>query len=107
MAGLITGHTYLELVPRQVVQNLEENSSAGIHPSLSVMAARAGRPVRGHIGQETIQIAITHGRYKIHLATTGSTSPMEAYWQGTFKKWREEQNAKNLCVRERHRADPP
>ena len=56
----ITGHTFLELVPRQVVQDLGENSSAGIHPSLSVMGARARRAVLGHIGPEKTQI----GKYK-------------------------------------------
>ena len=39
---------------------------------------------------------ISLGRYKIHLATAGKTSPLEAYWQGTFKEWQEEQNAKNF-----------
>ena len=34
-----------ELVPRQMVQDLGANSSAGIHPPLQVMGARAGRPV--------------------------------------------------------------
>ncbi len=36
------------------------------------------------------------GRYKIHLATPGSTSPLDAYLKGTFKEWQEEQNAKNF-----------
>jgi hypothetical protein len=39
---------------------------------------------------------ITLERYKIHLATTGSTSPLEAYFQGKFKEWQEGQNAKNF-----------
>jgi len=37
------------------------------------------------------------GRYKIHLATKGKgISPMDAYWEGTFKEWQEDQNAKNF-----------
>lgn len=36
------------------------------------------------------------GHYKIHLATAGNTSPLEAYWQGSFKEWQEGQNAKNF-----------
>jgi hypothetical protein len=52
----ITGHTFLELVPGKVVEDLGENSSASVHPSLSVMGVRAGRPVLGHIGPETLQI---------------------------------------------------
>jgi hypothetical protein len=36
------------------------------------------------------------GRYKIHLATPGKTSPLTAYWQGRFKEWQEKQNAKNF-----------
>jgi len=36
------------------------------------------------------------GRYKIHLATTGTTSPLDAYLQRTFKEWQEEQHAKNF-----------
>jgi len=36
------------------------------------------------------------GRYKVHLATAGKTSPMEAYLDGTFKEWQEGQNAKNF-----------
>lgn len=39
---------------------------------------------------------ISLGRYKIHLATTGKTSPLEAYLGGTFKEWQEEQNNKNF-----------
>jgi hypothetical protein len=39
---------------------------------------------------------IALGRYKIHLATVGRTSPLEAYWQGRFKEWQDEQNAKNF-----------
>lgn len=39
---------------------------------------------------------IALGRYKIHLATPGRTSPLEAYWQGTFKDWQEEQNGRNF-----------
>lgn len=39
---------------------------------------------------------IALGRHKIHLATAGRTSPLEAYLQGNFKKWQEEQNAKNF-----------
>jgi hypothetical protein len=52
----ITGDTLLELIPRQVVEDPGENSSASIHPSLSVMGVRAGRPVLGHIGPEKLQI---------------------------------------------------
>jgi len=36
------------------------------------------------------------GSYKIHLATTGSTSPLEAYLQNKFKEWQEDQNGKNF-----------
>jgi hypothetical protein len=39
---------------------------------------------------------IALGRYKIHLATPGRTSPLQAYWEGTFKEWQEEQNGKNF-----------
>ena len=39
---------------------------------------------------------IALGRYKIHLATPGKTSPLEAYWQGTFKEWQEQQNGRNF-----------
>jgi hypothetical protein len=39
---------------------------------------------------------IALGRHKIHLATPGRTSPLEAYLQGNFKEWQEEQNAKNF-----------
>jgi hypothetical protein len=55
----ITGHTFPELVPRQVVQDLGENGSARIHPSLSVTGAKAGRPLLDHIGSERIQIGKT------------------------------------------------
>lgn len=36
------------------------------------------------------------GRYKIHLATPGRTSPLQAYWEGKFKEWQEGQNGKNF-----------
>jgi hypothetical protein len=36
--------------------------------------------------------------YKIHLAT-GRSSPLEAYLQGKFKEWQEQQNAKNFECR--------
>jgi hypothetical protein len=39
---------------------------------------------------------VSLGRYKIHLATGGKTSPLEAYHQGKFKEWQEGQNAKNF-----------
>jgi hypothetical protein len=39
---------------------------------------------------------IALGRYKVHLATPGNTSPLEAYLEGTFKDWQEEQNGKNF-----------
>src|SRR5436189_6128677 len=38
---------------------------------------------------------IVLGHYKIHLAT-GRISPLEAYWQGKFKEWQEEQKNKNF-----------
>jgi hypothetical protein len=34
--------------------------------------------------------------YKIHLATSSSSSPLDAYLEGTFKEWQERQNAKNF-----------
>lgn len=36
------------------------------------------------------------GHYKVHLATPGRTSPLEAYLGGHFKEWQEKQNAKNF-----------
>jgi len=39
---------------------------------------------------------IALGCYKVHLATGGRPSPLEAYWQGTFKEWQEGQHAKNF-----------
>jgi hypothetical protein len=36
------------------------------------------------------------GHYKIHLASGGTISPLDAFRQGTFKEWQEEQNAKNF-----------
>ena len=36
------------------------------------------------------------GRYKIHLATAGNTSPLEAYLEGKFEEWQEGQNARNF-----------
>jgi hypothetical protein len=40
----ITRHTFLKLVPWQVVHKLSENSLADIHPSLSAIAAEASAP---------------------------------------------------------------
>jgi hypothetical protein len=37
----ITRHTFLKLVPWQVIHELSENSLADIHPSLSAIAAEA------------------------------------------------------------------
>lgn len=36
------------------------------------------------------------GHYKLHLATTGKSSPLHAYWQGRFKEWQEDQNGRNF-----------
>lgn len=35
-------------------------------------------------------------RYKIHLATMGTTSPLEEFFAGTFQKWQEDQSRQNF-----------
>ena len=35
-------------------------------------------------------------KYKIHLATRSTTSPLDAYLEGSFKEWQEEQTKKNF-----------
>jgi hypothetical protein len=40
----IARHTFLKLVPWQVIHELSENSLADIHPSLSAIAAEASMP---------------------------------------------------------------
>jgi len=41
---------------------------------------------------------ITLGSYKVHLATKtrNAPSPLDAFFEGKFKRWQEEQNAKNF-----------
>jgi len=34
--------------------------------------------------------------YKVHLATGVNTSPLHAFFEGTFQQWQERQNAKNF-----------
>lgn len=39
---------------------------------------------------------ITMGRYKVHCATGSNPTPLEAFYDGNFKKWQEAQNKRNF-----------
>lgn len=39
---------------------------------------------------------LTMGRFKIHCATGRNPTPLEAFYDGEFKKWQEYQNNRNF-----------
>ena len=36
------------------------------------------------------------GKFKIHCATGENPTPLEAFYEGTFKEWQEHQNQRNF-----------
>jgi hypothetical protein len=70
-----------------------------VNRSIPFLALQLRRPMIRLI--DLIRLAgVELGNYKIHLATGCNPTPLEAFFDGKFKRWQEEQNQRNFQCEE-------